>query len=58
MKLSYQDSKLPAKHQVQFEVHVRPRLIQPFAGVTHHAELLAAIHLRARLHHDRRADAP
>jgi hypothetical protein len=35
--------ELPAQHQVQFEVQVRPRLIQAFAGVSHHAKLIALL---------------
>src|SRR5947209_5507200 len=33
--------ELSAQHQVEFEMNVGPRLVQPFARVSHDAELIA-----------------
>src|SRR5206468_1954361 len=35
--------ELPAQHQVEFQMHMRPRLVQSFAGMSHHAEPLALL---------------
>ena len=35
--------ELAAQHQVQFEMQMRPRLIQAFACVSHYAKLIALL---------------
>ena len=44
--------ELPAQHQVQFEMQMCAHLIQPFAGMSHHAKLIELLHPLPNVHLD------